>query len=407
MKNSHSYNLAIYIAGPRIWNYHKKNIDFLNQHASNVIVIGEIEENKSKQDHSSFQDNLYKVKEYIEKFAQDERVLVYIAAHGITDTDLSLIIYLDNVAPCDSNAAFFLLNNVINQPLDIIFTPCHGKAAVKDVSYLPENSRVLFFSDANGYTVFINSIMNQKALFNNTKISLDIYYDNYVANLGMTENPIIVSYNNLEIQSIDPFKESNSYLGKNISSAAREYVSKNFATNICASDVTCHQNVNNVINKIEGASSLDIFKIEAKEELVDHYKDEYKHIKSELNFFKELASNQTCPIKYSYTMLEKNNVDLFYLNLPINSNLDKVEKYYDLNYLEKVESHLSQIEQIGLDNYLSIIRKNSNFGIINNLIEDEGYTLNDNFPMPEYAEYGLVLGIIKDLYNFDHNSPNS
>ena len=113
---------------------------------------------------------------------------------------------------------------------------------------------------------------------------------------------------------------------------------------------------------------------------------EYKFIKNS-NHAKDTIYNHQEP-EYCYIeILElKNEADQLLLKygIPLELNLSH-KSWYDID------------NDYPTDNELNAMKEASNECILY-LLKYEGFVENNNFAKPEHEEYGLVLGIIKDIH---------
>ena len=186
-----TYNGAIYIIGPDHKKYYKPNLNFLKDRFDNVLVIGD-GENDILDTHN--EGPLQKIKTIAQdypEFSNEGKILVYIETHGVAwDNTHYIQTAKDNIIA--SKELFKLLAENIKTPIDIIFTPCNGKAALTDIDVLPKDSRVIIFSDFDQITNAQNIASTLNTLPKDSFI-LNNFYNHYLAGVfSMNESPVCI-----------------------------------------------------------------------------------------------------------------------------------------------------------------------------------------------------------------------
>lgn len=382
------YSAAIYIVGPDHKKQYKQNLKFLETKFDKVIVIGDGE-------HEIYDDNdggpllsLKTLEQDYPELANDKKILIFVEAHGIA-IDKAHYIQTSKNYIIPSKDLFTLLAENIPRPMDIIFTPCNGKAAYIDIDVLPIDSRVVIFSDSDKNTIH-PSIEITLELLTNTTFTLDNFYNNYLAHIFlMNESPTMYTVGE---ESIDPIALSSYYLGKTISETSRKYIHNHFGKSVCDNDTSCHNKISYLIDKIEQSSSIEEFKISASKNYYSAMNEyvtqmsEYKFSRNN-NHEKDIIYNYQDP-EYCYAeiLTLKNKADQIFLEHQIPLELDLLnEAWYGID------------DDYPTDNDLEIMRESSDEAILYTLKSD-GFVENSNFSQPETIEYGYVLGIIVNTH---------
>ena len=379
------YSGAIYIIGPNNKDGYEKTLAFFNSKFKKVVVIGDGEMDILNSDGEGPLQNL-------KTLAQDHpelnegKILVYVDAHG-KELDDGHHVQVANDLIFESKKLFALLAENIKKPIDIIFIPCNGKADLVDIDSLTLGSRIIFFSEPDKIT---NAANVQAALdaLSNDNFTFDGFYNNYLARIfSMYEDPIMVTAGG---KTIDPISLSETYTGKTISETSRKYVHDNFARSVCKSDSICHDKIDQLMNKIELNSSIEEFKVTAS----DSYSTVlYESSEIITNYEFRRNSNHEKDVVYNYKKSEycyveilelKNKTDQLLLEHGIGLELDlSNQNWYEIDY--------------DYDDVLDWFKACSD-ACIHSVFTFSGFIENNNFPKPEYGEYGYVLGIIKDIH---------
>lgn len=388
------YSGAIYIVGPESEYRYEDTLNFLNNKFKQVITIGNgampiLDEN----DEGPLR-KLEALNQDYPELLRTGKLLVYIDIHG-TEIDNQHYIQVNNGEDIIlSRKLFEMLAENIKMPMDIIFVPCHGKAALQDIEILPEMSRIIIFSDADKITNVANVHIILNALSDDV-FSLDKFYNNYLARLfSMDDNPTMSIVGKA---TIDPVALSENYFGKTISEASRQYITNHFKEDVCKNENVCSNKIDYLMDKIQQFSSINEFRdiqqnlFEALIEFSD-FEVNYAFIRNtrhERDVIYNYKESEYCYIE----ILElKDKTDQLFLQHKIALELNlSSELWYEINYDytdEKEASDFEKCSEIGIYNTLSFLGSTENLGFIEN----------DNFAKPEYEEYGLVLGIIKDIH---------
>ncbi len=383
------YSGAIYIIGPNRQDHYEKELEYLYSKFKKVIVIGDGESDILDSNNEGPLQKLNTLSQDYPELLNEGKLLVYIGIHGIAEYDGHYLQVNEGEKPFASKKIFEQLAENIKKPIDIIFTPCEGKAALKDISSLPVGSKIIMFSDANNPT-FTNNIESVLEALRSDNFTLDGFYNNYLARVfSIDESPTISTVGE---GSIDPAIISVNYFGKTISKTSRQYIHNHFAQNVCSKDVSCNNKIDYLMNKIEQISSIKELKESTKK---NYFKAlyEWKHITDEYSFIRNTHHNKA--VIYNFKESEhcyvelldlKNKAALLFLEHEIALDLDLAAEYwYEIDY------------DISGDDTLDDFKEHSDMGIYQT-IKDFGCTENNEFLKPEYEEYGLALGIIKDIH---------
>ncbi|MGB4191223.1 MAG: hypothetical protein WBJ81_01565 [Rickettsiales bacterium] len=381
------YSGAIYIIGPDNEDSYEKTLKFLNAKFNKVIVIGDGKNDLLNENGEGSLEGLITLSQDHPNFINEGKILVYIEAHGIVADNKHAIIINKEGSLLSSRILFKILVENIKSSIDIIFVPCHGKAALKDIETLPLNSRVIIFSDVDQDSYVINILDTLDHLLNH-KFTFDIFYNNYLAHMFLVDESPTISIVGKE--TIDPIILSESYFGSSISEDSRQYVHDHFSQIACNNNIYCHDKIDYLMNKIEQSSSIDNFRGTISENYFKAF-NEYTQIKVEYEFSRNNKHDKIVSYHYQepeFCYIEalelKNKIDQLLLEYEIPLELDLLDKFWhEINYEYNSEDEGSE--------------RLSDLGIYH-FIKHDGFIENDNFTKPEYGEYGLVLGIIKDIH---------
>lgn len=380
------YSAAIYIIGPNLKESYKIGSNFLNTHFDKVITIGDGKVDIITNGTGVLQ-KLYTLSDDYPELINAKKILVYVIIHGAVLDD-NHVLSTSKEYWISSAESFKLLAETIKTSMDIISLPCHGKAALKEINVLPQESRIMIFSDHDKFTTAVAVHGTMDKMLSHTKFTFDGFYNNYLANISlMDEEPIVTVVGG---DTIAPVALSENYLRKSISGASRQYVQNHFGQSICRGEIPCHDKIDQLMNKIEQAFNIDEFRISATTEYLEaakviiqmvvdyefiintHYEEEviFNHKESELCYIEILDF--------------KNKTDKLLLENGIPLELDLSHDYwYEIDYEYDADTD-------GLERF-------SNHGIYN-VFKQDGFIENNDFPKPEEPEYGYVLGIIKDIH---------
>lgn len=384
------YGLAIYIAGPGTKDDHHKDLNFLNNNFNNVMVIGDGDQGLFDEDGQGILgSSLSELSSDFPELLDQGKILIYTYMHGnVIDGEHVLVAGDDDLAGYSKNF-FEDLQTYINRPVDIIFHPCHGKAALNVTNNLPDGSNVLIFSEADKSTIYnnIEHSIDLRPIYK--EFTLTGFYDNYLNSLGiLNENPIMV---NVGGGIIDPLEFSYDYIGSNISEASRGYVHDNLGKNICDESISCHEHIDSVMDKMEVAASIDDFKIRPQEK--------YTHIINELeievnNYEFLIKNHHLIDVPYNYKDSEHCYVEL----LELKDKADKLLLFKGIPLELDLSNKNWDFDGGGDDDDDEKTIENSSDYLIYHTLIQVGFEENDNFSKPEPTDYGLVLAISKDLH---------
>lgn len=403
------HDLAIIITGPKIDLSLEPVTEFFNDKIQNIVMIGDGVNDINSSTNTTLFNALNNFNSTYST-AIDGRVLVFLNMHGTVSDDKHVVQANNDGALLATSALFTFLNQSINKPFDIIFTACHGKAALPDISKLPDGSRIIIFSEEDTSTYANNYIYSFNAMSNMTNFTFEKFYNNYLAHLTLKENPIMATVGG---KIIDPLLIVNSQIGKSISFESRLYMHENFGKNICEEDSQCHGKLEALMNKMENSSSIDEF-YQANSYFSEEFKQEILALENKIDIlereeddddiystdfekiFQVKAEDLNCP---AWLILLKNEVDQFFVkfNIPATLNLESKTLLDDDDDDDDDDDNSGILDsfikyQDFSDRALYDILKLVKYDIGSDL-----FILNDNFVAPEYPEYGTVLGISYDL----------
>jgi hypothetical protein len=231
IKMKEEYSAALIITGPRTNTTIESIQLFLADKIQNIITIGDGKIDLDAQAISN-------IAKEANALANAGKVLVFVNAHGINSQEYGgHALQMTNQGQLfQSSLLFSILKNSFSAPIDIIFTACNGKGALKDINNLANGSRIIIFSEENNSTYINNYIYALEAMNGIAYFSLDNFYDNYLSHLTLQENPVMVIAGE---KTIDPALAANAQIGKSISNESRLYVHQNFGKNVCQEDIAC------------------------------------------------------------------------------------------------------------------------------------------------------------------------
>lgn len=361
MSNEHHYDLILFIIGPDNAFYYQSIFDFLIKKSNNVVIIGDGIKNIADNDRGEF----FEVISVIQNF-NASNVLIYIHAHGIKSEEEY---YVDFGYPLKVKKLFYSLADKFDKPLDILFFPCYGKSALPYINYLPDNSKVIIFSDENKSTYILNSLSSIEAMDRLNDFNIDIFYDNYLSYMTQLESPLLIKLPNV---MFDPIKLVHEVLNISISPYFKEYINNHFTKNICYNSSSCFDRVNRIINKVEDALSIDEFLVEGCK---------YIDLLSKIKLWQsEILYNESDYYCSKKVLTVKNKIDnyLFYHEIPLS---------VDLSYSFWNKPSIIPYAFSDLNDQLLFKALKLSF-----------FNQNNNFEPPEYLEAGILFGIIKDIY---------
>ncbi len=170
------YSAAIYIIGPGLKQSYKIESNFLNTHFDKVITIGDGESDILINGTGALQ-KLYSLNDDYPELINTGKILVYVIIHGAVIDD-NHVLSTSKEDLFSSAGLFKLLAETIKIPMDIIFAPCHGKDALKDINTLPEGSRIMIFSNHDKYTTGVAVHQTMDKMLSHTKFTFDGFYHN-------------------------------------------------------------------------------------------------------------------------------------------------------------------------------------------------------------------------------------
>lgn len=381
------YGLVIYVAGPGTKDNHQTDLKFLNNNFNNVMVIGDGDQGLFDEDGQGvLSRNLNELSSDFPELLDQGKILIYTYIHGNVINGEHVLIAGDDGLAMYSKGFFKSLQIYINRPMDIIFYPCHGKAALNVANNLPDGSNVLIFSESDKSTLYNNIEHSIDLMPIYKEFTLNGFYDNYLNSLGLlNENPIMV---NVGAGIIDPLQFSYDYIGSNISEASRVYVHNNLGQNICEESISCHERIDSVMDKMEIATSIDDFKLETQK-----YINLFSEFENEGNRYDFLIKNHhLTDVPYNY----KNSEECYIEILDIKDKFDELLSFNEIP-LELDLSHKNWHDDDEDDDEDEMFENYSEYFLYHTLIQ-VGFKENDNFAKPEPTDYGLALAISKDLH---------
>ncbi len=359
------YDLVIYIIGPDNEFYYQPILDFLVKKNDNVVVIGD---GKKELINNENKGELTDVLNYIKMFflSSSNNVLVYMHAHGVIQ-DGEYYLQLGGLIKTESFFQNFAQQ--INQPIDLLFFPCHGKAALPYINYLFNYSKVVIFSREAGFTHPFNIFKSFEAILDLDFFSLEVFYDVYLGHLSNIENPIFITVPNV---TIDPLGIVDIFLGKQMPQYLRDFTKNHFAVNVCKNSSDCFVRMDQVIDKIEVSSSAHDFL---------NYDHKYIDLLQMIDVWKDqMIENNSLALCSSKLISTANQIDeyLFKHAMPLETDLS-YEFWYTKSLAKRDITGLLDID------------------IFNRLVGSY-FNKNDKFPEPGFLEIGSLFGIVKDFY---------
>ena len=371
--------LAVYIFGPDNEDNYEKTSNFFKGKFRNFITIGNGEDDIADENGEGISLNIGN--------QDQEDILVYVQMHGKSDVNGHVLLINKDGTLYPSKKLFEILANNIIKPIDMIFNACNGKAASADLHLLPIGSRVIIFSDSDKNTA-VAAIDNTLDSLSDHKFTLDNFYNNYFANMFlMDESPTMYVIGG---QIIDPVPLSKIYLGKHVNQGSRQYIHEHFGQSVCKDDIVCHAKIDHLISKIQRSSSIDEFRITSSE----NYRvaiSEWLQMQAEYEFSRNLKHKQDAKYndqKSEFCYIEiielKDKADQLLLKYQIPLSLDLSDQsWYKIEYnYDTDEEGFERLNDIGIYSF----------------IRDDGFVENNNFAKPLHADYGFVLGVIKDIH---------
>ena len=383
------YSGAIYIVGPGHEHNYGKDLGFLNSKFKKVVVIGDGEMDILYQNNEGPLQNLKTLSQDYPELLNEGKILVYVSMHGLGEDDGHYVQVGKKWDNFTSKKLFELLAESIKKPIDIIFTSCHGKAALKDIDSLTLGSNIIIFSDADKST-FLSNIASALKAISNDKFSLDNFYNNYLARVfSMDESPAMFTAGG---ETMDPIVLSKAYLGNAISETSRQYIQNNFGQSICKHDIICHNKIDYLMDKIEQNVSIDVFRTVISKKYLkvifefDQMQKDYALSRNTHHDQDVIYNHKKSEFCYIEVLELKNKIDQLFLERKIALELDLSEQdWYEIDY------------DYSGGEVLNEFMEHSDAGIYN-LLSEHGFLENNSFDKPEYEEYGLALGIIKDIH---------
>lgn len=359
------YDLVIYIIGPDNEFYYQPILDFLVKKNDNVVVIGD---GKKELINNENKGELTDVLNYIKMFflSSSNNVLVYMHTHGVIQGG-EYYLQLGDLIKTETFFQNFIQQ--INQPIDLLFFPCHGKAALPYINYLPNDSKAIIFSSEGGSTYALNIFNSFDAMLDLDSFSLEVFYDVYLDHLSNIENPIFITVPNL---TIDPLGIVDIFLGKQMPQYLRDFTKNHFAMNVCKSDSNCFVRMDRIVDKIEGSSSAHDFL---------NYDHKYIDLLQMIDIWKDqIIENNSLALCSSKLTSTANQIDnyLFKHEMPLETDLS-----YQFWYIRS---------GVKLD-----IAGMSDRAIFDGLVASY-FNKNDKFSEPGFLEIGSLFGVVKDFY---------
>jgi hypothetical protein len=387
---SNHYSLAILITSYKS-DFYKFNLRFLTHFVPQVVVIGDEEVDISKQSGQGFVADTLDSAKQIGLLPSTGNILVYIETHGILLTTGQHALNITPKSSIITSSLFHVLHDKVGQKIDIIFAPCHGKAAMPDIDKLPFGSRVLFFSDSDGSTLYSNLYATQYALLEkDLPLTLEEYFAQYLVHLGQPESPVIAS---VGAPLIDPLRQCLSYLGKVISPSEHDYVLHSFAKKICGMAVTCYERIEYVMGAMESVQQIKMFSHVARHSVSVAHKKANATIESYAAAYMQSHPDAAMsPLSLYAVKVEADKIFAEY-QLPFEFTLERIAGQFGAPEFEAIDDKYVR------DLYY-FIETSSVAGIAQyfHSLPDE-YIVNDHFPLPNY-NYGLVLGISQALADY-------
>ncbi len=175
------YSGAILITGPANEDNHYKKYESLKTKFEKLLVIGNGKIDLLDDEGNGPLQDLYTLNEDNQELFNKGKLLIYLNIHGISkEGEHYLFTSKNSVIP--TKYFFELLSKIINSPVDIIFEPCNGKAAIKYANILPTDSKIIFFSEENTSTISPNLDIAMNNIHAH-EFSIDLFYSKYLSNI--------------------------------------------------------------------------------------------------------------------------------------------------------------------------------------------------------------------------------
>jgi hypothetical protein len=374
------YNNVVVIQGPELKGSLAKFIKFIHD---DVFTIGDGKVSlMDKTGPSLYFDGLQTLSQMKEYTSKETKTLVVIDAHGEIYSDgYHCIILGENIAHYTSNV-FLEITTALKKPVDIIFTPCRGGAALNETYLLVSGSRIVILSGADEDTFDNSNQISGQFFPNNIKFSLDTYYDWYLLNLDNKQSPVIAEVGG---SITDPRASAQKYLGKAITEMAKAYVS-NKVTRFCDEDDGDLCSFDNLFERLLGIKHLSELIVYTSTTLLRQIFDEFIY-----------RNNAT--FNESYYIALKQSPAFYALTKTVIDSL--FEKYkFPLSYdLEKVASteNSGSDDAASLDMVMAAFEKQASDYMIIEISMTLFASFNEKYPIPEKPEYGKALLAIKYL----------
>ena len=373
------YNSVVLITGPDNEDEVAPVLSVFVKRVPDAFVIGNGKASIMNQSgDGEFPDGMKKISG-IQAFTDSaHKTLIIINAHG-TISEGKHYIQLDDESLVDSADLFAKIYNAFHKPVDIIFTACHGRGALKDTYILPHGSRIMIFSDADQYSYSQNFLFLAKSFPQDAILSFRALFDFYLMNLGSNERPILFEVGG--DNTINPYASAQKYLGKHLDEAAKLYATNKLVA-MCAENEKCTSNALEVPNKLEHTNDL-IETLQPYEKYLEVFR---KVSHYHLNFFNSteyLSLHNKSP---SSLIEHKAAVDklLEAYEIPLSINLDELAK--DTSEFDADDNYIS-LKIMNTPEYGTYVSAYSLYtGCGNSALQP-----NSAFPAPEKSDYGALL----------------
>jgi hypothetical protein len=283
---------------------------------------------------------------------------------------------------------FALLGGILNKPLDIIFDPCEGRVALSglDIDVLPDTSRVLAFADTKEYTNSQNMVNVQQSMLSSYDDVLQSFYYHYLLkSFALGERPeilIVGQPQSIRTDNID------AYLGKPITAAAQDYVYNTLDRVLCeeGADTKCYDQLTDIIGLFQTTHSSGVFSddgylsanYQAAYVAMDEIEERYKYLYRIHRIQNVLYDHKELDYCYIGVVAFKPQIDEVFASYEIPLIVDlSCDEFYAIT--QKPEESISKAAE-----YAAMLNT-SDYGLIESLLGDGCYLINDAFPLPQHS----------------------
>jgi len=366
------YDSAILINGPKQFEVNYL-IQFLTDRIENVFVIGNGNSSiLNLQAQGIYNDSLLKLAKDKKFISKNSKTLVFINAHGGITEDGRHVLGLGINSYYASRNLFDDLKFILDKKLDIIFTACYGRAALKDINELAIGSRILFFSDKDQLSFYANiEMLLIKHFPSNIPLTIDNLFAYYLFNLGSYEKPILAEVRG---KIIDPFSFQQNLKGKILTAEAKDFAKVRFS-DFCKQDINCTNKSDKAINALTTVSDISTL---AK------FPNSFQPVIKKISNL--LAKNYK--VSKSYEILKQCSFHDIELKVEVDNLLNESFIPLSLNLHRVIyESN----DELGSNQWPEEFAAQGNDYLFYTTLLQIFCDYNNNFPIPELPLYGSVL----------------